>query len=94
MKTLSDVADLLEKEGWTKQSYHNEKGYCVLGAIYAVCGRKFAGQGSDDSLDMDGAFELQRQLTTKLQERNLERNPIVWNDSSYSVEEIIEVLRA
>lgn len=30
---LKDAADIIEREGWIRDSYHNKNGHCAIGAI-------------------------------------------------------------
>jgi hypothetical protein len=42
-RDLTDAALLLEEGGWTQRYFHDDKGYCVMGAInQVVTGSSFA----------------------------------------------------
>ena len=48
---LLAAADLIEREGWTQGTYRDDSGFCLIGALCAVCGRPADG----DTLAMVGA---------------------------------------
>lgn len=37
-QTLLDAAKIIEEKGWTKGAYHDDQGYCAIGALNKACG--------------------------------------------------------
>ena len=71
-KILLDAADIIEREGWIKNSYHNSNGYCVAGAMI-----KAAGSGNLRDLARDPNFMTAHNRVTKI----IGMIPIpFWND--------------
>ena len=91
---IEAAADLIERVGWIRHQAHNPLGYCVLGAIYAVCnrGRKTSVFSENDSLN-DLVFWQARA------ERTVERyiaGPTIsyWNDThAKDKQQVVRTLR-
>lgn len=67
IKILEDAKRLLKTEGWTKGNYHNNEGYCLVGAIYQV--PKFGVVGNGKVSVFEGKFAesaVQHQIIREL----------------------------
>jgi hypothetical protein len=93
-ESLNKAADLLESEGWTQGTWHDEDGYCAIGAIDEVMTNEW---GKTDKED----YALWNSLhQTKLDARRQFRDYVgmgiaSWNDNvAQSKEEVVAAMRA
>jgi hypothetical protein len=84
-QTFLRAAEILEEKGWTTEVYHDDNGYCMLGAIASTLGV------SDEDLSAD---KLEWDLHKKINEAiRFDRDIASWNDAQDSAEPVIAKLR-
>ncbi len=90
-KKLLDAADLLEEKGWIQNSYQNDNGYCVLGAISQVTtGKPDWGK----YCNLDENFDDLKSKCSFYIKSFLNEHPGDWNDNSKRTKkEVIDMLR-
>lgn len=93
-ESLNKAADLLESEGWTQGAWHDEDGYCAIGAIDEVMINEWGKTDKEDYALWNSLH--QTKLATRRQFREYVGMGIAWwNDNvAQSKEEVVAAMRA
>lgn len=88
-EVLNAAADLIERDGWCQQRFHDTLGgWCASGACLKVSGA-WDGEIEDDDTIFDASDEALDVL-----EKRLQSYVPTWNDASgRTAEEVIQALR-
>ena len=91
MKTIEDVASFIEEHDWIKRQYKDGKGgYCISGAIMAVCSNPEGFQ------DYETYISIYKEISKKVEAYNGHRMPVAtWNDfHAKDKDDVLRMLRS